>query len=33
VILLDTNVLSAVMRQEADPLVVSWLDSRPPQSI
>lgn len=32
-ILLDTNVLSAVMRQEADPLVVSWLDSQPPQSI
>jgi toxin FitB len=33
VILLDTNVLSAVMRDEADPVVVSWLDSQPPQSI
>jgi toxin FitB len=33
VILLDTNVLSAVMRDEADPVVVSWLDSQSPQSI
>jgi hypothetical protein len=33
VILLDTNVLSALMRHEADPVVVSWLDSQPPQSI
>jgi hypothetical protein len=33
VILLDTNVLSALMRHEADPLVVAWLDSQPPQSI
>jgi predicted nucleic acid-binding protein len=33
VILLDTNVLSALMRHEADPLVVAWLDRQPPQSI
>jgi toxin FitB len=33
VILLDPNVLSALMRREADPLVVAWLDSQPPQSI
>lgn len=32
-ILLDTNVLSALMHHEADPLVVSWPDSQPPQSI
>jgi toxin FitB len=33
VILLDTNVLSALMRREADPVVVAWLDSQPPESI
>jgi predicted nucleic acid-binding protein len=33
VILLDTKVLSALMRHEADPLVVAWLDRQPPQSI
>lgn len=32
-ILLDTNVLSALMRREADPVVVSWLDRQPPESI
>lgn len=32
-ILLDTNVLSALMRREADPAVVAWLDSQPPESI
>lgn len=32
-ILLDTNVLSALMRQETDPVVVTWLDGQPPQSI
>jgi len=33
VILLDTNVISALMQREADPIVVSWLDSQPPESI
>lgn len=32
-ILLDTNVLSALMRREADPGVVAWLDALPPESI
>jgi len=32
-ILLDTNVLSALMRREADPVVVAWLDRQPPESI
>lgn len=32
-ILLDTNVLSALMRQEADAVVVAWLDAQPPESI
>lgn len=32
-ILLDTNVLSALMRREADPVVVAWLDDLPPESI
>ncbi|MBX6369619.1 MAG: PIN domain-containing protein [Rhodospirillales bacterium] len=32
-ILLDTNVLSALMRREADPAVVAWLDAQPPESI
>lgn len=32
-IVLDTNVLSALMRQEANPLVVEWLDRQPSQSI
>ena len=32
-ILLDTNVLSALMRQEPDSQVVSWLDEQPPESV
>jgi len=33
VILLDTNVLSALMRREAERKVVAWLDAQPPESI
>jgi predicted nucleic acid-binding protein len=29
-IVLDTNVLSALMRQSADKQVVDWLDKQPP---
>ena len=32
-ILLDTNVLSALMRREADPQIVAWLDAQPSESI
>ena len=32
-ILLDTNVISALMQREVDPLVVAWLDSQPAESI
>jgi toxin FitB len=32
-ILLDTNVLSALMRRQADPDVIAWLDTQPPESI
>lgn len=32
-ILLDTNVLSALMRQDRDPAVVGWLDDQPAESI
>ena len=32
-IILDTNVLSALMRTRPDPLVVAWLDRQPPESI
>lgn len=32
-IVLDTNVVSALMRREADPIVVEWLDSLPPESV
>lgn len=32
-IILDTNVLSALMRQEPDPPVVKWLNSQAPQSV
>lgn len=32
-ILLDTNVLSAVMRTEPDRLVVDWLDAQPAESL
>jgi hypothetical protein len=33
VILLDTNVVSALMRHDPDSIVVSWLDSLPPESV
>ncbi len=32
-ILLDTNVLSALMRTEPDVVVVNWLDTQPSESI
>ena len=32
-ILLDTNVVSALMRRDPDSLVVSWLDDQPAESI
>jgi len=32
-ILLDTNVLSALMRGTPDPVVVQWLDNQPTESI
>ncbi|HET8929762.1 MAG TPA: type II toxin-antitoxin system VapC family toxin [Acidimicrobiales bacterium] len=32
-ILLDTNVLSALMRSEPDPAVLEWLDAQPSPSI
>ena len=32
-IVLDTNVLSALMRHESDAVVVAWLDSQPSESI
>ena len=32
-IILDTNVLSALMRLEPDPPVLRWLDLQAPQSI
>ncbi|HVA60853.1 MAG TPA: type II toxin-antitoxin system VapC family toxin [Mycobacteriales bacterium] len=32
-IILDTNVLSALMRDEPDPTVVRWLDAEPAESI
>lgn len=32
-IILDTNVLSAVMQRVADPIIVAWLDRQPPQSL
>jgi len=33
VIILDTNVLFALMRPEPDPAVIKWLDRQPPESI
>jgi hypothetical protein len=33
VILLDTNVVSALMRRDHDPVVVAWLDGQPAESI
>ena len=32
-IVLDTNVVSALMRSEPDPIVVAWLDGLPPESV
>lgn len=32
-IVLDTNVLSALMRREPDPAVVAWLDRQPSESL
>ena len=32
-ILLDTNVISALMQDVVDPVVVRWLDGQPPESI
>lgn len=32
-IVLDTNVLSALMRQDADAIVIAWLDRQPPESV
>jgi predicted nucleic acid-binding protein len=32
-IVLDTNVVSAMMRREVDGKIRDWLDSRPPESI
>ncbi len=32
-IILDTNVLSALMHDEPDPAVVTWLDAQPTESI
>lgn len=32
-IILDTNVLSALMRDQPDPPVVRWLDLQPPESV
>ena len=32
-ILLDTNVLSAMMRAADEPAVESWLDAQPPESV
>jgi len=33
VILLDTNVLSALMRHEPEQTVIRWLDALPPESV
>ena len=32
-IILDTNVLSALMQQHPDPQIVAWLDDQPAESI
>lgn len=32
-ILLDTNVVSALMRPDREPAVVEWLDARPTESV
>jgi predicted nucleic acid-binding protein len=33
VIILDTNIVSALMQQEPEPRVIAWLDGLPPESI
>jgi predicted nucleic acid-binding protein len=33
VIILDTNVLSALMRKPPDAVVIAWLDRQPPESV
>jgi hypothetical protein len=33
VILLDTNVVSALIRRDPEPVVVTWLDEQPAESI
>jgi predicted nucleic acid-binding protein len=33
VIILDTNVLSALMRSPPEPIVVAWLDRQPAESV
>lgn len=32
-IVLDTNVVSALMRREADPSIIDWLDLQPSESV
>ena len=32
-IVLDTNVVSALMRRDPDAIAVSWLDRQPPESV
>ncbi len=32
-ILLDTNVISALMQSTPDPAIVGWLDRQPPESV
>jgi len=33
VILLDTNIISALMQSTPDPAIVKWLDRQPPESV
>jgi hypothetical protein len=33
VILLDTNVISALMQRQPEPAVIAWLDGLPPESV
>jgi predicted nucleic acid-binding protein len=32
-IILDTNIISALMQRRSDPIVVRWLDSQPAESL
>lgn len=32
-IILDTNVISELMRAEPDPRVIAWLDAQPPETV